>query len=165
MRKVSSRIRCLIVAFAMMLSLLVPNSTYASENQSNAVQIEKNSSNNEDGYAYYDVDAGTLSNSVSNSYSEGGKGSIEISKKITATDTENEFDINLVVSTTEDFSNLELSADAAVVLVLDCSGSMQWDLDGKGYCMNTECENYGQYVDGSQCPWYHYWGQQNGLFG
>ena len=132
------------------------------ETISNDVQIEKNSSNVEDGYAYYNLDKAGNKEGVSNTAEsyviDEEKGSIKTSKTITPTDTENEFEINLEVTTTEKFHELNLSDDAAVVLVLDCSGSMQWDLDNGGYCNVDGCENKGKYVKSGQDPWYHIWG-------
>ena len=57
-------------------------------------------------------------------------GKVQVSKTITPTDTENVFDINLKVVTTEEVEEIEISPDAAVVLVMDVSNSMKWDVDG-----------------------------------
>ena len=51
-------------------------------------------------------------------------GAVTISKTVTGTQTENVFDVTLDVTTTEDLSMVPSSADAAVVLVMDCSASM-----------------------------------------
>ncbi len=59
--------------------------------------------------------------------SPGGK--VEISKTIAATGEENLFDITLNVKTKQEITQSTASPDAAVVLVLDVSGSM-------GYCAN-----------------------------
>ena len=56
---------------------------------------------------------------------EGGK--VIISKTIAGTETENEFEITLEVKTTETIENVSSAPDAAVVLVLDVSGSMEGD--------------------------------------
>lgn len=55
---------------------------------------------------------------------------VQVSKTITPTDTENVFDINLKVVTREEVEEIEISPDAAVVLVMDVSNSMKWDVDG-----------------------------------
>ena len=57
-------------------------------------------------------------------------GKVQVAKTITPTDTENVFDINLKVVTTEEVKEIKISPDAAVVLVMDVSNSMKWDVDG-----------------------------------
>ena len=52
-------------------------------------------------------------------------GKVVASKTIAGTDTENVFDITLSVTTTEELSEIHTSPDAATILVLDCSGSME----------------------------------------
>lgn len=47
-------------------------------------------------------------------------------KTIAGTDVENEFEITLQVTTEEDIKNISISPDAATVLVLDTSGSMDY---------------------------------------
>lgn len=54
-------------------------------------------------------------------------GKVIISKTIAGTETENEFEITLKVKTTETIENVSSAPDAAVVLVLDVSGSMEGD--------------------------------------
>ena len=49
---------------------------------------------------------------------------VSVEKNIAATAVENEFDLTLTVKTSVDISEVTTSADAAVVLVLDISGSM-----------------------------------------
>ena len=58
-------------------------------------------------------------------------GDVEINKSITGTDTENVFDITLDVTTAENLEEIPTSADAAVVLVVDRSGSMRWSISGE----------------------------------
>lgn len=58
-------------------------------------------------------------------------GLVSASKTIQGTDTENVFDITLNVTTTEDIKQLDISPDAAVVLVMDVSNSMKETVDGK----------------------------------
>lgn len=126
------------------------------------VQIEKNSNNTEDGYAYYNLDySGDKKNISDTSASyvvDQEKGYVKTSKTITPTENENEFEIKLEVTTTENFHELNLSDDAAVVLVLDCSGSMQWDLENGGYCNRDGCDNKDKYVKEGSDPWNHIWG-------
>lgn len=49
---------------------------------------------------------------------------VSVSKTVAGTNTENEFEVNLEVKTTVDISDVTISDDAAVVLVLDMSSSM-----------------------------------------
>lgn len=61
-------------------------------------------------------------------------GRVQVSKTITPTDTENVFDITVQAVTTEDLKKVEISPDAAVVLVMDVSNSMvdnEVKIDGK----------------------------------
>lgn len=55
---------------------------------------------------------------------------VSVSKTIEGTGTENQFDITLEVTTTQKLDELKVSADAAVVLVMDVSNSMKDTLDG-----------------------------------
>lgn len=57
-------------------------------------------------------------------------GAVKINKSIEGTDTENVFNITLDVTTTENLEEIPTSSDAAVVLVIDRSGSMDWDVKG-----------------------------------
>ena len=57
-------------------------------------------------------------------------GKVQVSKDISPTETENVFDVNLKIVTTEDIQKLDISPDAAVVLVMDVSNSMEYDVDG-----------------------------------
>lgn len=65
-------------------------------------------------------------------------GLVSASKTIQGTDTENVFDITLNVTTTEDIKQLEVSPDAAVVLVMDVSNSMLEDVNGNNTYWNSE---------------------------
>ncbi len=56
-------------------------------------------------------------------------GDLVMSKTIEQTDTD-EFKIKLLVTTTENLEKIPLSQDAAVVLLIDASTSMAWDVDG-----------------------------------
>ena len=53
-----------------------------------------------------------------------------MSKTIAGTGTENQFEITLEVTTTQKLDELKVSADAAVVLVMDVSNSMKETLSG-----------------------------------
>ena len=55
---------------------------------------------------------------------------VSVSKTIAGTGTENQFEITLEVTTTQKLDELKVSADAAVVLVMDVSNSMKETLSG-----------------------------------
>lgn len=146
-----------IIALVMMCTTFISQSTLA-VNETNSMQISKN----EDSYNYHDLkkdgSTETVTNEALNKH-ESDKGTITTSKTIESTNVENEFVINLQVTSTENFNEIELSDDAAVVLVIDCSGSMQWDLNGGGYCEITSCSGYGKYFSGGSHSWEHLWGR------
>lgn len=60
-----------------------------------------------------------------------GKDAIWMDKTITGTDEENAFDLTLKVTTSENLTELPASADAAVVLVMDVSTSMEKNAPGQ----------------------------------
>ena len=64
----------------------------------------------------------TLSSGQTQQSYEDGK--VKVNKTISGTEEENVFDVNLEVVTTEEFDQIELTEDAAVVLVIDTSSSM-----------------------------------------
>jgi len=106
-----------VFAFLMAAVMLLSMGTAAAA--SNQDQIGK----------YYEVDdvKGTLPGTPSltaNTQQVYGDGLVKINKTIAPTGTENLFDITLEVQTTQQIEHRELSPDAAVVLVLDTSGSM-----------------------------------------
>lgn len=78
---------------------------------------------------YYQVDDNTgallervdFEGNTQQSYADG---QVKVNKTITGTDTENVFDINLEVITQDKIEQTAVSPDAAVVLVIDTSGSM-----------------------------------------
>lgn len=83
--------------------------------------------------SYYQVDDNTgkilneLSGDTQQSYAGG---QVKVNKTITGTNTENVFDINLEVITKNEIKKTDVSPDAAVVLVIDTSGSMSYSMDG-----------------------------------
>ena len=97
----------------MMIATMVPASAFAVESaDGSSQQITKSSGKM------------TTSETLEN-------GDVEINKSITGTDTENVFDITLDVTTAENLEEIPTSADAAVVLVVDRSGSMAWSISGE----------------------------------
>ena len=106
----------------MMIATMVPASAFATEEQT-ATQIGN----------YYEVNDGTgalpaepeliseKTEDTEQSY-EGGK--VKVNKTISPTEKENVFDVNLTVKTTKKIETTDITADAAAVLVIDCSYSM-----------------------------------------
>ena len=94
------------------------------------------------GTTYYDKNG----NLVTDSGAELGKDNVvvEMSKTIQGTNTENEFDVTLQVKTNQKVTEISTeSPDAAVVLVLDVSNSMD-------YCVNCGKEK-SEHKDGWRC--------------
>ena len=61
---------------------------------------------------------------VTNGHAETNEDNVTVSKTVRETGTENEFEITLQVTTREKLEEIPTSSDAAVVLVMDTSGSM-----------------------------------------
>ena len=124
------RLVALIMVMALALSLVPVGATGVSktngDNGNSDTQIVDGG-----GTVFYDkngnrVDASELGNSGS---------VVEMSKNVEKTDKENEFLVTLNVKTNQDLTELSSeNPDAAVVLVLDVSGSMDWCAN----CGNTE---------------------------
>ena len=72
---------------------------------------------------YYDYENGSFASEGSTDFvkenNDGDTHHVEVSKTITPTGTENQFDINLQVQTTEAIETSTKQPDAAVVLVID----------------------------------------------
>lgn len=100
---------CLMLAFLLSLSF-VPTAFAASDDQITANGRTR----------YYNK----TGQEVTTAPALGGNSVVSVNKTIEGTDKENEFSITLDVKTTVDISEVKISADAAVVLVLDVSGSM-----------------------------------------
>lgn len=76
-------------------------------------------------YYEYDESKGDFKEEpVNNDTNTSAGGKVEVSKKISATGVENEFKIELEVSTKQKVEHTEASPDSAVVLVIDVSRSM-----------------------------------------
>ena len=76
-------------------------------------------------YYEYDESIGDFKEEpVNNDTNTSAGGKVEVSKKISATGVENEFKIELEVSTKQKVEHTEASPDSAVVLVIDVSRSM-----------------------------------------
>ena len=119
-----------IFMIAMMLMCFMPSAAFAD-------QISTNSAPMTSGVQignYYEVDDNTgelpkkpkLKGATQQSYEDG---QVLVNKTITGTNTENVFDVNLEVITKDKIKQTEVSEDAAVVLVIDVSASM--DEDGR----------------------------------
>lgn len=79
-------------------------------------------------YYQVDDDTGELLERVDfkgNTQQSYADGQVKVNKTITGTNTENVFDINLEVITQDKIEQTAVSPDAAVVLVIDTSGSME----------------------------------------
>ena len=136
MAKTKKRVLSLVLALVMALSLL-PTVAFATDAQT---QAQKQIEGGEIPVYYtYDAQTGTFGTTPTANptvTSPGGK--VEISKTIAPTGEENLFDITLTVKTKQEITASNTSPDAAVVLVLDVSGSM-------GYCADcgTKRESHG----------------------
>ncbi|MCI2056288.1 MAG: Cna B-type domain-containing protein [Oscillibacter sp.] len=108
--------RALSLFMALVLSLgLVQVTAFATDESSQQIKQQGTTS-------YYDKDgkAATADNYA-----------VSTTKTIAGTAKENVFDITLQVTTTQDLQKLTISPDAAVCLVMDASGSMEWNDSGK----------------------------------
>ncbi len=112
-----------ILMIAMMLVCFMPSAAFAGESSTDNVQIGK----------YYEVNdnTGELPDApeleAPNTQQSYEDGQVLVNKTITETDTENVFDVNLEVITKDKIEKTEVSEDAAVVLVIDVSASMNED--------------------------------------
>lgn len=78
------------------------------------------------------ITEGTVSGVSANGQSvTSGDGAVTIQKTAKATDTENEYEITLDIKTKDNVEVTTQAQDAAVVLVVDVSNSMAWDMGGK----------------------------------
>ncbi|MGC2872335.1 Cna B-type domain-containing protein [Ihubacter sp. rT4E-8] len=115
----------LIVVGLMPLSVFADNSTEAEPNGS-AAQIGN----------YFEADDVSGRLSSENNLQPGdtqqtyADGQIKVNKTIRPTDRENVFDVDLEVVTKDKIERKEISEDAAVVLVIDTSGSMNDQIGG-----------------------------------
>ncbi len=124
LKKIARKALSLVLAAGVVLSGGISN-LYASaynEKSNNSVQISKQ-------YAQLNRN-GEIEGWFDTSDVSAANRKVQVSKTISSTETENVFDINLKVVTTEDIQQLEVSPDAAVVLVMDVSNSMKYDVDG-----------------------------------
>ncbi len=118
MAKTKKRVLSLLLALVMALSLL-PTAAFAL-GESSDQQID-----NRGGVTYYKGE-GTSQTTVD----QKSDYDVSVSKTIAGTGTENQFEITLEVTTTQKLDELKVSADAAVVLVMDVSNSMKETLSG-----------------------------------
>lgn len=124
MNSIKKRLLSACLAVLMVVGLM-PNSALAEEDGAaagSAVQIGN----------YFEVDdkegeipsKAQLTGNTAQSYADGA---VVVNKTISGTNEENVFDITLTVDTLEKIDSSSSSPDAAVVLVIDCSGSMEGD--------------------------------------
>lgn len=131
MAKTKKRVLSLVLALVMALSLL-PTVAFATDAD---IQAQEQIEGGETPVYYtYDAQTGTFgTQTTANSTVTSPGGKVEISKTIAPTGEENLFDITLKVKTQQEITQTTTSPDAAVVLVLDVSGSM-------GYCADCGTE-------------------------
>lgn len=116
--KLFSRIAALVLALALCLGLFSTAIADTTDTPPSAVQIDPK---NPGGTKYYDATGNWLENATG----LGGDAVVEISKLITGTENENEFEITLQVKTTSRIDTITSgSTDAAVLLIVDLSSSM-----------------------------------------
>ena len=139
MAKKLKKAAALLLALCMALSLSV--TAFAAE------ETEAVVSNQVGDYLAYDSDgnSGAYTN-VTLKTTEDGK--VTLSKTIQQTGKD-AFDITLHVTTTEDLEVIKKARDAAIVIVMDVSGSMQFAMDGGGFC--ATCNNDKYYTDAYKC--------------
>lgn len=132
------RLVALIMVMALALSLVPVGATGGGSKTDNgetakSEQASKQIENSDGNTLYYDYENGSFASEGSTDFVKENNGGdthhVEVSKTITRTGTENQFDINLQVQTTEAIETSTKQPDAAVVLVIDVSPSME-------YCAN-----------------------------
>ena len=132
------RLVALIMVMALALSLVPVGATGGGSKTDNgetakSEQASKQIENSDGNTLYYDYKNGSFASEGSTDFVKENNGGdthhVEVSKTITPTGTENQFDITLQVQTTEAIETSTKQPDAAVVLVIDVSPSME-------YCAN-----------------------------
>ena len=107
----------------MMLTSTMGTITILADDRGSEWQIEKR----DDSVVYHTLDtSGVSAGSDTTAVKASAGGKVSISKTISPTTMENVFDITLRVDTKQETRNEIVSPDAAVVLVLDASTSMDW---------------------------------------
>ena len=162
MATTKKRVVSLLMALVMALSLL-PTIAFASDTQ---IQEEKQIM--EGYYQADDTNQAVTETVVNQEQNSSAGGNVKVSKTIAATGTENVFEITLEVQTKQKLSETATSPDAAIVLVMDRSGSMKYcaecgknsierETESKYYCNGTSgkefegknwkrCENCGKWL-------------------
>lgn len=146
MAKTKKRVLSLVLALVMALSLL-PTAAFAL-GESSGNQIMQDSSGN---HLYYvSENEAVTGKTTETSQNTTSGGNVTVSKTIAGTNNENEFLVTLEVQTKQKLNETVSSPDAAVVLVLDRSGSMS-------YCAECGDHDYWnnstlQYKDHYLCP-------------
>lgn len=116
MKKVLSMLLVLAMLLAMCAGSMAEN-TLAGQVRNDQVKLTE---------IFYDVEGGETNG---NGFPSSGDAVVRVKKSIAHTDTENEFNVTLDVSTTQDVRLISShKADAATMLIIDASNSM-------GYCM------------------------------
>lgn len=66
------------------------------------------------------------------------------------------YEVVLEFESPANLSTVGIEPDVAIVIVVDTSGSMQYDLNGGGWCNNPACSSYQKYS--TSHSWQHRWG-------
>lgn len=133
MAKKSKRVLSVLLTLIMILGLL-PTSVFAYDN---SWQVGS--------YVGYDAATGQKTGEQYATAEEATqvleKDGVTMQKNISAAGTENLFNIDLIVTTQEQLEEIPMSPDAAVVMVIDASNSMNYNDDGcDAYCKKN---NFG----------------------
>ena len=146
------RLVALIMVMALALSLVPVGAAGDSNTPSEAETTQ--ATNQIDGgktpqYYQYDKDSGKFGetgNSQSEVYNNNsGEPNVTISKEIKATGTENQFDVTLKVQADEAIETSSKQPDAAIVLVIDVSTSMEYCAEcGRNEWHTQDCQYNGR---------------------
>lgn len=133
MKRTMRRITAMFLAVVMTMSLIgiTPIFADAGDEVTSSASQNKNTYHDGDKVPANGGDSANIATASSDT-NQNTDGSVTVSKTISATDVENQFKIDLNVVTTEDLESVDISPDAAVVLVIDSSGSMKDGVNGDG---------------------------------
>jgi len=104
-------------------------------------------------YQEYDNSGNATGTMLGESFKSIEDGRVTLDKSIEQTGKD-AFDITLTVSTKENLEVIKRARDAAIVIVMDVSGSMQFAMDGGGFCSAAGCSSYTNgkyYADAYGC--------------
>ena len=134
-KETTKKTLALLLAMVMVLAV-APFAAIAEDAVTTADQIV-----DEGGKLWYDEDGNDLD--------EVDAWAVSVSKTIAPKANENEFTITLAVETTQDISELEVSPDLAVVLVIDVSTSMMYQITSATNGTYYNSTDYNTYKNGT----------------